>query len=283
MQILRYARWGLRIALILVVVVALAARRGAAADDPPTGNTGAMTDVSTDHSNGIVFRAFDHFVVKGGWITWFTLIPLSLAALALAIEHAVSIRRKSIIPAESVQRLTELIDQRQYAEAVRFSADDRSVIGYVTNAGLVEASHGYGAMERAVEEAVEDRTARLMRKIEYLNVIGNVAPMLGLFGTIYGMIGMFVSISETGGIPVAARVAEDLGVALVTTFWGLLIAIPALSVFALFRNRIDVLMAECAAVSDRLLGVFKPQLTADASRPASGFIPAAGAVVGAVR
>ncbi|HEY3246535.1 MAG TPA: MotA/TolQ/ExbB proton channel family protein [Phycisphaerae bacterium] len=259
---------------MVVLLLALAVRRGAAADPANPGK-----DAAADASNGVVYRAFDHFVVKGGWITWFTLIPLSLAAMALAIEHAVSIRRKTIIPAESVQRLTELIDQRQYGEAVQFSVADRSVISYVTNAGLVEASHGYGAMERAVEEAVEDRTARLMRKIEYLNVIGNVAPMLGLFGTIYGMIGMFVSISETGGIPVAARVAEDLGVALVTTFWGLLIAIPSLSVFALFRNRIDVLMAECAVVSDRLLGVFKPQV-AEASRPATSFGGPVGALAG---
>jgi hypothetical protein len=59
-------------------------------------------------------------------------------------------------------------------------------------------------------------------------------------------------------MPEPARIADDISIALVTTFWGLLVAIPALSVFALFRNRIDVLTAECAIAADRLLATFKP-------------------------
>ncbi len=257
MRAITWMRWTMMVGLLVGAGVLISASPGRAQEAAEP----APAQRSDDGGGGVASRAFDHFVTRGGWITWFTLIPLSVVAMALAIEHAVTIRRKTIIPPESVEQLKALLDQRNYTEAVRFSSEDPTVVSYVTHAGLVEAIHGYAAMERALEEAVEERTARLMRKIEYLNVIGNVAPMLGLFGTIYGMIGMFVSISESGGIPVAARVAEDLGVALITTFWGLLIAIPSLSVFALFRNRIDLLMAECATAADRLLGVFKPQLS----------------------
>ncbi len=95
---------------------------------------------------------------------------------------------------------------------------------------------------------------RLLRRIEYLNVIGNVSPMIGLFGTVVGMIQAFARIySAAGGMPEADKLAGDIAVALVTTFWGLLIAIPALSAFALFRNRIDTYAAEVVKLCDGLL------------------------------
>lgn len=210
-------------------------------------------------------RYFDFFVVKGGWIAYL-IILLSVAALALAIEHAVSIRRATIIPERSVAELRALIEQRQYAEAVRFSAEDSSVVSYVINAALVEAPNGYGAMVRAVEEALEERSAKLYRKIEYLNIIGAVSPMLGLFGTVVGMILLFSAIHAADTFPRAQVVADKVSIALVATFWGLAVAIPSLSVYAIFRNRIEVMTAECAVAADRILSVFKP----NSQRPVAG-------------
>ena len=209
-------------------------------------------------SSAPALRWVDHFVVSGGWITWFVLIPLSVATVALAVEHCVSIRRVTVLPPETQQRVSAMLAEKRYADAVRFSAEDPSVLAYVVNAALLEAGRGFVAMERALEESLEDRSARLMRKIEYLNVIGNVAPMIGLFGTVYGMIRLFASIKAAGAIPEPARIADDISIALVTTFWGLAVAIPALSIFALFRNRIDVLTAEVALTCEKLLAVFKP-------------------------
>jgi len=214
-------------------------------------------------------RYFDFFVVKGGWIAYF-IILLSVAAMALAIEHAVSIRRATIVPAHAIEELRTLIENRQYAEAVRFSAEDSSVIAYVINAALVEAPNGYGAMVRAVEEALEERSAKLYRKIEYLNIIGAVSPMMGLFGTVVGMILLFSAIHAADTFPRAQVVADKVSIALVATFWGLAVAIPSLSVYAVFRNRIEVMTAECAIAADRVLSVFKP----NAERSAANATPA---------
>ena len=236
---------GLLIILICAVVLGTVADACAqGASDTAAGQTG--------------LRWFDHFVVAGGWITWAILIPLSIATVALAVYHAVTIRRVTILPPEAEQRVADLLAAKDYAEAVRFSAEDPSVLAYVLNAALVEAGRGFAAMERALVESLEDRAARLMRKIEYLNVIGSIAPMVGLFGTVYGMIRLFASIRAAGAIPEPAKIADDISIALVTTFWGLAVAIPALSVFALFRNRIDVLTAECALTCEKLLTTFKP-------------------------
>lgn len=223
--------------------------------------TMAMSPAATaqDQANGgTVMRVFDHFLVKGGAITWFVLVPLSVATVALTIEYCISIRRQTFIPADTYRRISEHLEQRQYGDALEYTAEEPSMLSGVINTGLLESQNGYAAMERAVEETLEDRSARMMRKIEYLNVIGNISPMVGLFGTVYGMIGLFASIRQAGGMPEPARIADDISVALVTTFWGLLVAIPALSVFALFRNRIDVLTAECALAANHLLTSFKP-------------------------
>ncbi|MFQ5490235.1 MAG: MotA/TolQ/ExbB proton channel family protein [Phycisphaerae bacterium] len=217
-------------------------------------------------------RWFDHFVVAGGWITWAILLPLSVATVALAVYHAVGIRRATMLPPEAQQHITKLLAEKRYTDAVGFAAEDPSILAYALNAGLLEAGRGFAAMQRAVTEALEDRSARLMRKIEYLNVIGSIAPMIGLFGTVYGMIRLFASIRAAGAIPEPAKIADDISIALVTTFWGLAIAIPALSIFAVFRNRIDVLIAECALVADKLLAVFKPG-PEPAGRPAPAQAP----------
>jgi biopolymer transport protein ExbB len=221
---------------------------------------------------GAASRLFDHFVVKGGVITWFILIPLSVATVALAIEHCVSIRRVTLLPEPTATALSQQLENKRYVEAVELASRDSSMLGYVIHTAMAEASHGFGAMERAIEEAVEERTALLLRKIEYLNVIGNISPMIGLFGTVYGMIGLFASIYEAGGIPEPARIADNLSIALVTTFWGLLVAIAALAVFFLFRIRIEALSAECALTSERLLSVLKPEVAAErrlATEPAA--------------
>ncbi len=227
-----------------------------------------------DDGDGAVMRVFDHFLRKGGAITWFVLVPLSVATVALTIEYCLSIRRQTFVPPETYRTISSHLHKRAYAEAIEYAASEQSVLAGVVNTALLESRNGYAAMERAVEETLEENSARMMRKIEYLNVIGNISPMVGLFGTVYGMIGLFASIRVAGGMPEPARIADDISIALVTTFWGLLVAIPALSVFALFRNRIDVLTAECALAVDRLFSSFKPG-AAPMPRPGPSAEPAA--------
>jgi biopolymer transport protein ExbB len=231
-----------------VVVVALAAGTPVA----------VLAQTSDAESAGGASKVFDHFVRDGGPITWFVLIPLSVATIALSVLYCFSIRRATVVPDAVVEHLERLLEEKRYTEALDFAGDDDSMVSQVLHSGLSQASNGLPAMKRAIEEAMEERAAHFTRHIEYLNVIGNVSPMIGLFGTVFGMIKLFASIGQFGGNLDAGQIADDISVALVTTFWGLLVAIPALSIFALFRNRIDVLTSECALVVERLTSVFKP-------------------------
>lgn len=229
------------IVFMILVVPAWAQTAGGSAADPAAGG----------------IKYFDFFVVKGGPIA-FVLIALSVVTIALTIEHGLSIRRATIIPGEAARHTQELIEKKEYLEAIRFTAEDPSMLGYVLNAGLLEASNGFTAMDRALEETLDERSARLFRKTEYLHIIGNVSPMIGLLGTVTGMILLFAEIHAADAFPGARIVADRIAVALITTFWGLAVAIPALSIYAVFRNRIDVLTAECALAAEHLLSAFKP-------------------------
>jgi len=108
----------------------------------------------------------------------------------------------------------------------------------------------------AIDEAVEERVGHLFRRVEYLNVIGNVSPMIGLLGTVVGMIQAFQRIYAAGGaVPETSKLVGDIAIALVNTFWGLFIAIPALSAYAFFRNRIDAFAAESVKLCDGVIAL----------------------------
>jgi biopolymer transport protein ExbB len=112
-------------------------------------------------------------------------------------------------------------------------------------------------MERAMGEAAEERTAKMLRYTEWLNLMGNLGPMLGLLGTVWGLIKTFFKIVEAGGIPNPGELAGAIGIKLVCTLLGLCIAIPALGVYGAMRNRIDTLTAEAQAVGRDMLGILR--------------------------
>ena len=91
-------------------------------------------------------------------------------------------------------------------------------------------------------------------------MIGNVSPMVGLFGTVFGMIKLFNTIVVTGGQPQPSQLAEGISVALVTTFWGLFIAIPALSMYGVFRNRIETLVSEAVSEAEDVMPEIRRQM-----------------------
>jgi biopolymer transport protein ExbB len=204
---------------------------------------------------------FARFVIGGGWITWFILLPLSVATLALVLVYALTVRRSRLLPESVRLRLDRLRDQRDYQRLRDYAANQPSMLGQIVSAGMGEIAYGQTAAQRALDEAAEQQSSRLLRRIEWLNLIGNISPMIGLFGTVTGMIQAFyelVEISAVGGAANAAQLADAISLALVTTFWGLAIAIPALAVFAILRNRIDALAADCWLVGAQLLEAMAP-------------------------
>ncbi len=201
---------------------------------------------------------FDVLFIKAGPVGWLIWL-ISIGTVALIIEHFISIRRVNILPDLTRTEIESLFENKQYREAIDLTAAQPDMLSYCVHSALVEAPHGYAAMERAMEEATEERTTKLLRKIEWLNLIGNIGPMLGLFGTVWGMIDAFFTIarSETGTAN-AKELAPAIGMALVTTLLGLAVAIPSLAVYAVMRNRIDALSSETMLTCQELISSFRP-------------------------
>jgi biopolymer transport protein ExbB len=188
---------------------------------------------------------FHHFVVAGGWITWCLLIPLSMATLALVVRYLLTIRRSTQVPHDLARALVAAARQGQRRGILETTRDHDSMLGQAAYAGMLHVGDGMEASMTGVDEAVEEHAGRLMRRIEYLSVIGNVSPMIGLLGTVVGMIQAFNRIyTAGGGVPDPGKLVGDIAIALVNTFWGLAIAIPALTAYAFFRNRIDALASD---------------------------------------
>jgi len=182
----------------------------------------------------------------------------SMVALGFVVEHAMSIRHARLIPADVVKQLDGLISSGQIDAALEFvrQPQNDSLVSEVVRAGLERyrnSEFGFAEYRAAVEEAGEDYTSKLYRKTEALNVIGAVAPMLGLLGTVQGMILAFNTIAARGGLARPDELAGSISLALVTTFEGLVVAIPTMVAFSFFRNRIDSLVAEAGKRVEQLM------------------------------
>jgi len=204
--------------------------------------------VVSDYSSG-----FYKFFYAGGWLVWFVLLPLSMATVSLIVQYFLMIRRGKLLPGAVLEQAGKLLNAGQYESADDFLREDKNLLGRTLYAGLIERKSGRAVMENSMAEVLEHEAGNLLRKVEWLNVIGNVAPMIGLFGTVWGMIDAFAGIVLAGGQPEPADLAGGISTALVTTWWGMVIAIPALAAYGVLRNRIDTLSSEVAVVADELL------------------------------
>ena len=203
-------------------------------------------------------KGFVDVFIMGGGVIGYVLWALSITMVALIIQAFLTVRRINVLPDATKIQVQQLFDNKQYREAVELTATQPDYLSYVVHASLSEANRGYNAMEKALAEAANERSTKLMRSIEYLNLLGNVGPMLGLLGTVYGMILAFFTIVAKGGAVEPAELAEALGIKLVCTFMGLVVAIPSLTVYGLLRNRIDVLAGEAVVTAQDMVAIFKP-------------------------
>ena len=213
-------------------------------------------------------------LLRAGGVIGYITIALSVAMVALIVEHLLTIRRKTLIPDGFAEKCQQLIASGHITQAEALCREQPSLLSYVVGIGLQEADLGTDLMVKAMEDAVAEQSARLIRKIEYLSLIGAIGPMLGLMGTVWGMIQAFAEFAEKVA-PRTADFAPSISEALVTTMFGLMVAVPAQVAFAMFRNRIDSYIAETAVTSDTIMAPLKRKLQqrSPEPRPARTVLP----------
>ena len=197
-------------------------------------------------------------IVFSGGITgvaiMLVLITMSIVTIYLIIDHLLTVRRKDLMPPGLDEQVRQLLAAGQIEEAAQACRARPSLASFVLLHGISELEFDWKAVEKALEDALAEQAARLFRKIEYLNVIGNLAPMVGLLGTVVGMVIAFQQVASSQGAAGAGELAAGIYQALVTTVAGLIVAIPALAAFAVFRNRVDQYVAEAAFQAQQVFG-----------------------------
>jgi len=202
-------------------------------------------------------KGFLEIIFSGGLIgiaIIILLLALSVTAAYLIIDHLFSVKRKDVMPEGLGEQTRSLLAQGQVAEAREICTQNPSVLSFILLHGMSEMEYGWSAVEKALEDSLMEQSARLYRKIEYLSVIGNIAPMVGLLGTVIGMIMAFQQVAATQATAGAPQLAEGIYQALVTTVGGLIVAIPSIGAFAVFRNRIDQLIGETGYTAQHVFG-----------------------------
>jgi biopolymer transport protein ExbB len=208
-------------------------------------------------------------VFSGGWVGFLIvmlLVALSMTAAYLVFEQLMTIRESELIPPGLDTQFRDLLMAGRAAEAEAACRQRPSFLSFVLLHGLTEVGGGWPAVEKALEDATAEQSAKLFRKIEYLSVIGNIAPMVGLLGTVTGMILAFQRVATTQGAAGAAELAEGIYQALITTVGGLIVAIPSLGAFAIFRNRVDQFAAEAAYAAQQAFAPLKRRPKREHSR-----------------
>jgi biopolymer transport protein ExbB len=182
----------------------------------------------------------------------------SFAAIALIVEHFITIRRPTIMPAEQVQKARKQIERRQFRECLESLRSSSTMFAQVMSAALNHARHGFDAMHEAASEKAGELSGQMFRKVEYLNILGNLGPLMGLLGTVYGMIIAFSKLGEGGGEAGAGELARGISLALVNTLLGLILAVVGLGFFGVCRNRVDALTVRTSVQVLDLLEYFRP-------------------------
>ena len=190
----------------------------------------------------------------------YTIVALSIVALSLIITAALRLRLAAFVPPATVNAIRGMIETKQYKELIDYTERDESFVAKVFNAAIKRAPK-FDAMKEAMETAVGEQTAEQFRKIEYLNIIGNLGPLLGLLGTVLGMIRAFSDMQAQGGNAEPSVLAGGISLALAHTFMGLFLAVPALAAFGVLRTAVDRLTIRASLVAEELLLMIRPNET----------------------
>lgn len=201
-------------------------------------------------------ESFLSWMVRASGPIGLLILVLSFYLVALVVWMFLNFRRSVAIPGRLVRELNELLGRKEYTEAQSRLAYENSFLGRVLLAGVRKLPSGYTSALKALEQANEDVTMEMEHRTTYLATVGTLGPMIGLVGTVYGMIMSFRVIAVAGASPQASQLAAGISTALFATLEGVALSIPAIYFYAMMRNRIARVSLEVAMTAESMLEQF---------------------------
>ena len=228
-----------------------------------------------EEKKGAPQQSFLAWVIQSSGIIGFVILLLSIYFVSTVARLFSEMRVSVAAPPQKIAECENLLEQRDFKGIYNLVKDDDSFFCRLLTTGISELPNGLAEAREAMERVGEAITAEMEKKISMLAVLGTLGPMIGLLGTLMGMIASFSVIAMSDVQLKASQVAQGISQALVLTFEGVFLAVPAIYFFALFRNRVVYISTSVMLTADQFLRHFSHAGRAKASVAAPPAIPAA--------
>ena len=248
-----------------------------AGDDETGSDDGGSDEAAAGEEEGAAEDLnFLTWMIKASGTFGLLILLLSFIMVALIMMNIMQVRRDNFVPQAFIESFEQSLNAKDYQGAYETARADESLVARVLAAGLSKLNQGYDKAVEGMQEVGDDENMALEHRLSYLALISAVAPMLGLMGTVSGMIASFREIATSPTTPKPSELADGISTALFTTLEGLTVAIPAMVFYAILRNRIARFTLEVGMVSEGLMGRFAQAGKQGAAppKPAGGAAPA---------
>jgi biopolymer transport protein ExbB len=184
-------------------------------------------------------------------------LVISFTFVAFLVMNILGLRRDSVCPRHLAEAFEANLNEKRFQEAFDLAKNDESMLGQMLAAGMQNLQQGYDKAIEAMGQVGEDENMKLEHRLSFLSLVGSIAPMVGLLGTVDGMVQSFMVIAASDTQPKPSKLAEGISMALITTLVGLVLAIPAIIAFNLMKNRLSRLVMETGQTASNLMARFE--------------------------
>ena len=201
-------------------------------------------------------KSYFRFLIEASGLIGLFILILSVYFVATISRLFWEFRMPVAVPPEIVGRSQDLLAQRDFKGVFAVVKDDDAIFSRLLSTGITELPNGLAEARDAMERVGESIRVEMEKRISVLAVLGTLGPMIGLVGTLQGMIAAFAEISIGGRQPEVSRLADAISMALVLTLEGVALSVPAIWFYSLFRNRISVITTTAGLEADQFLRHF---------------------------
>ena len=223
-----------------------------AAPEAPAAEETPPSETPVQSENFLIW-----FVGALGWRYSIAFLLISFTFVAVLVMNLLSARRDAVCPRHLADAFEAHLNEKRFQEAFDLAKADDSMLGQMLAAGMAKLQQGYDKAMEAMGQVGEEENMKLEHRMSYIGLVGSISPMVGLLGTVDGMVASFMVIARSPTTPKPSELATGVSTALITTLVGLVLAIPAIISLALLKNRMAKLVMEVGNTAGNLMGRFE--------------------------
>ena len=184
-------------------------------------------------------------------------LVISFTFVAFLVMNILGLRRDAVCPRHLAEAFEANLNEKRFQEAFDLAKNDESMLGQMLAAGMQNLQNGYDKAMAAMEQIGEEENLKLEQRLSLISLVGTISPMVGLLGTVDGMVQSFQVIAISNATPKPSELAQGVSMALITTLVGLWLAIPAIISFNLLKNFLTRLTLDVGVTAEQLMGRFE--------------------------